>query len=283
MGEKLPVPRLFETVPRDRVPVVSRHAGDEFFLDEFVRGEHGGVRLFELPVLPVVPEQEGAGDVRAIPVHLAAEVDEDLVAEFKFGVPRLVMGHGGVRAEGDDRVEGGGIGAQPAHVVFEQRRDLRLRHPLSDLGQKPQKALFGDVARPGDRVQFPIVFHRHRGAEGGHAVHEGQPQPFQLFVFGIGGEFEGDAHRPVLLQKRRGGIVEPIRLGDLHFRALKPLFRRFGIPRVGVHRRALFVGDDESALRQKARDVSLEIFRRREHGIRAHRLKNFPSVCANHK
>ena len=162
MGEEFIEPRLPQRAAGDLVRLFARHARSELLFDELVRFQHLCVGAFEVFVLFIVAEEEGARDIRTVPFHLAAEVDEDGVAESELHIPRLVMGHARARPEGADGLERGAARAEFSHVVFKERRDFRFRHALFDLGQRREEPVFCDRARPLDEGELLFRLKEHR-------------------------------------------------------------------------------------------------------------------------
>ena len=190
--------------------------------------------------------------------------------------------NGRMRAERHDRVERGAVRAQSAHIVFEECRDLGFRHALFDFGQELQKALLRNIAGAGDIFKLPFVLDRHTVAERGRGIDERQPHIRELFIFGIERLLKGDPDGPVLFQKLCRSIRKTVHFLDAHFRTLQQFFRRLGIAGVGIQRRAVLIREDKSALRQKSRNISFEIFTGSEHGIRTDCIENLFSVRFNH-
>ena len=68
-----------------------------------MRFKNGSVRFFKFFVLTVVTKEEGTGNIRTVSPDFATKINENLVSETKFGIPRFIVGNGRVCAESYDR------------------------------------------------------------------------------------------------------------------------------------------------------------------------------------
>ena len=101
MVEIRPVPRLCDHLPRGGIHVTQPHAG----LDQRFGGKVGAVyQLMHGSLLfGGGSRKPGAGHIAAIAVFAAAHIHQHALPGLQNGVVRLVVGVGGVRAEGHDR------------------------------------------------------------------------------------------------------------------------------------------------------------------------------------
>jgi len=102
-----------------------------------------GVQL-ELP-LGGRPADQGAGHVRVVAGHPRPEVELDQVPSLQHPVGRLMVGDGGMRAEGDDAVERSPLGARRPHGVHQEPRDLAFSAPRAQLAEDGREGTVGDL------------------------------------------------------------------------------------------------------------------------------------------
>ena len=152
------------------------------------------------------------------------------------------MGNGGVFAEGDDQVKTGFGRAPLFHLIFDLRRQLALRDPLSDGAERRIQAVLRDPAGCLDEGNLLRRLDRHGVCQCGGRVEEREPQRLDRTVQrnGSDGFIQPQPRDPL-----RGELLayggELGRKTDL--RSRDPRFRRGKV--AGVRRKYGAVGEHE--------------------------------------
>ena len=225
------------------------------------------MEFFELLVIFIVAEEEGAGDIRTIALEFASEVDENGIAELKFARPRFIVRHTAVFPECADGIERDAARAEFSHVIFEKRRDLGFRHALFQVGKKQFEAILGDLARPLDFEKLLFRLDKHGALESGHAIH--RLMPFLLIETERGDAHEGIGNAERMIGLRRFKRFAVSAAHDLDRAILQRLLCRLEVTKIGEER-AFIRGEQDIAVRGiEIRQISAEEIAFHKNGVDA--------------